>query len=292
MSAGDGSPAGFAPDTRLPAAVVPSPNHGVRRGRFAETGPDLVVLHYTGMPAGRGMTTAERAIRWLADPVSEVSAHYVVAEDGAITQLVPEERRAWHAGRSSWEGESDVNSASIGIEIAHAGHPWDLSRLPDRDPAAPVEVHPGWLAYPEAQIAAVIALLGDVVARRGIDPTRVVGHSDVAPSRKSDPGEGFPWDRLEAAGFGRRVAAEPIDAETSPRLARGDASPAVAGLQELLSRAGYGIAVDGVYGAETEAVVTAFQRRHRRTRVDGRCDRSTLETLRRLADLCRRGGET
>lgn len=291
MTASAAGPAGFAPDTRRPAVVRPSPNHTERRGRYAETGPDLVVLHYTGMPAGRGMGMAERAIRWLTNPASQVSAHYVVAEDGTISQLVPEDRRAWHAGRSSWAGESDVNSASIGIEIAHAGHWWDLSAMPDRDPALPVEVHPGWVDYPEVQIDAVIGLVGDIVARRGIDPTRVVGHSDIAPGRKRDPGEGFPWQRLEAAGLGRSVAAAPIGPEDAPPIVRGAASPPVAAIQAMLSLAGYGIEVDGIFGSETEAVVAAFQRRHRRERVDGRCDRSTLETLHRLAVLCREGGE-
>jgi N-acetylmuramoyl-L-alanine amidase len=291
VSAALTDPVGFVADTRRPAEVRPSPNHTERRGRYAETGPDLVVLHYTGMPAGRGMGMAERAIRWLTDPVSEVSAHYVVAEDGTITQLVPEDRRAWHAGRSSWTGETDVNSASIGIEIAHAGHWWDLASMPDRDPAAPVEVHPGWIDYPELQIDAVIGLVGDIVARRRIDPTRVVGHSDIAPGRKRDPGEGFPWQRLEAAGFGHGVPAAPIDPDEVPTIVRGVTSPPVAAVQAMLALAGYGITVDGVFGEETEAVVAAFQRRHRRDRVDGRCDRSTLETLRRLATLCRGGGE-
>ncbi|TBW38719.1 N-acetylmuramoyl-L-alanine amidase [Siculibacillus lacustris] len=276
-----------AADSGLVADLRPSPNHGERRGPFATHGPDLVVLHYTGMPAGRGLSAAERAIRWLTDPVSEVSAHYVVAEDGAITQLVAESRRAWHAGRASWHGESDVNSASIGIEIVNPGHWWDLAVTPDRDPGAPVEVHPGWIDYPEAQIAAVIALVGDIVARRGFDSRRVVGHSDVAPGRKRDPGERFPWGRLAAAGLGAAIDPVPIDGTTTPRLELGDASPPVAALQRLLAIAGYGIVVDGVFGEATRAVVEALQRHFRPERVDGRADRSTFETLRALVD---RGG--
>lgn len=270
--------------------VRPSPHHGERRERWATSGPDLLLLHYTGMPAGRGMSAAERAIRWLTHPASEVSAHYVVGEDGSITQLVPESRRAWHAGRSSWAGESDVNSASIGIEIANPGHWWDLAGLPDRDPAVPVEIHPGYSDFPDVQIAAVIALARDIVARHGIAPERVLGHSDVAPGRKRDPGERFPWDRLAAAGVGAVVAPEPIGAGGRD-LGPGEASPAVAAMQVLLSRLGYGIVVDGVFGAKTRDVVEAFQRHWRREMVDGIADRSTLVTLHRLVTRGAPGGD-
>lgn len=290
----------FAPDSSLVADIRPSPHHGERRERWAETGPDLLLLHYTGMPAGRGMSAAERAIRWLTHPASEVSAHYVVGEDGRITQLVPESRRAWHAGRSSWAGESDVNSASIGIEIANPGHWWDLAGLPDRDPAVPVEVHPGYSDFPDVQIAAVIALARDIVARHGIRPERVLGHSDVAPGRKRDPGEKFPWDRLAAAGVGVVVEPAPVGSgvgrdlaigEVGRVLAIGEASPAVAAMQVLLSRLGYGIVVDGVFGPKTGDVVEAFQRRWRREKVDGIADRSTLLTLHRLVTRGAPGGE-
>jgi N-acetylmuramoyl-L-alanine amidase len=274
----------FPADAASVAVVRPSPNHGERRGRWAASGPDLIVLHYTGMPAGRGLSTGERAIRWLIDPGSDVSAHYVVDEDGRIVQLVAESRRAWHAGRSSWQGEDDVNSASIGIEIANPGHPWDLAELPDHDPTAPIEPHPGIVPYPEAQIVAVLGLVADICARRGIDPTRVVGHSDVAPLRRRDPGEFFPWERLEAAGFGLAVAPEPIGPDEVPQLRPGVEAPPVAAVQAMLALAGYGIAVDGVYGDETRAVLEAFQRRHRPMRVDGLVDRSTLETLRRSVE--------
>lgn len=275
----------FAPDAATVAAVRPSPNHGERRGRWAACGPDLLLLHYTGMPAGRGLGMAERAIRWLTDPISEVSAHYVVAEDGTVTQLVPEARRAWHAGRSSWAGEDDVNSASIGIEIAHPGHWWDLAGLPDRAPDAPVEVHPGYGEFPEAQIAGVIALCRDVVARHDIRADRVLAHSDVAPGRKRDPGEKFPWRRLAAAGIGAWVEPTPIvEAGEGRSLAFGERSPPVAALQALLASWGYGVAVTGDFDVATRDVVEAFQRHHRPARVDGIADPSTLSTLRRLLD--------
>ncbi len=281
----------FTPDCPFTAEVRPSPNHGERRGRRAGSGPDLVLLHYTGMPAGGGMTAAERAIRWLTNPISEVSAHYVVGEDGRITQLVPEARRAWHAGRSSWAGESDVNSASIGIEIANPGHWWDLAATPDRDPTRPVEVHPGYRDFPDVQISAVIALCRDIAARHGIRPERVIGHSDVAPGRKRDPGEKFPWDRLADAGVGVVVPPEPISDGVGRDLALGETSAPVAAMQALLARLGYGIEVDGCFGRSTHDVVEAFQRHWRRARVDGIADRSTLATLRRLVARSEGEGE-
>lgn len=271
---------GFAPDSALVADVRPSQNSSERRGRWADGRPDLLLLHYTGMPAGRGMTAAERAIRWLTTPVSEVSAHYVVDEDGRITQLVPESARAWHAGRSIWAGETDINSASIGIEIAHPGHWWDLQAMPDRTPENPVEVHPGYAAFAEAQMVAVIALTRDIVSRHAIPARRILAHSDVAPGRKRDPGEKFPWDRLAQAGIGIWVPPEPIVPGRDFR--QGEVSPPVAALQAMLADWGYGIAVDGRFGAQTRDVVEAFQRHFRPERVDGIADRSTLATLRRL----------
>lgn len=277
----------FPADSIHARAVRPSPNHGERRGRWAESGPDTILLHYTGMPAGRGMTAAERAIRWLTTPVSEVSAHYVVAEDGLVTQLVAESRRAWHAGRSSWAGEEDVNSASIGIEIAHPGHWWDLAAVPDRDPAADPEIHPGYGDFPDRQIAAVIALCRDLAHRHGIRPERVLAHSDVAPGRKRDPGEKFPWARLAEAGVGVWVPPEPI-VEGGRSFSLGECSPPVAALQTMLASWGWGVPTHGRYDAETVAVVEAFQRHFRPERVDGVADRSTIVTLRRLLD---RGAE-
>ena len=273
----------FEPDTPLVAEVRPSPNHGERRGRFAHEPPDILLLHYTGMPAGLGLSAAERAIRWLTMPVSEVSAHYVVDEAGRITQLVPEVRRAWHAGRGAWGEESDVNSASIGIEIVNPGHWWDMGLSPDRDPAAPVEVHPGPAPFPDIQIAAVMALARDISARNGIPADRVLAHSDTAPGRKRDPGEFFPWARLASVGLGLWPGRVEAGEGRSFRL--GEASPPVAALQAMLRLWGYGITVTGVFDAQTAAVVEAFQRHFRPERIDGVADTGTLATLRALLEL-------
>ena len=276
------TPPAFEPDSPLVDEVRPSPNHGERRGRFAHEPPDILLLHYTGMPDGQGMSGAERAIRWLAMPASEVSAHYVVDEDGRITQLVPELRRAWHAGRGAWGEENDVNSASIGIEIVNPGHWWDMGLSPDRDPARPVEVHPGYRPFPPAQIAAVIALSRDIAARNGIPADRVLAHSDIAPGRKRDPGELFPWGVLAKAGVGLWVA--PVEEAEGRVFEPGEISPPVAALQAMLRFYGYGIEVTGCYDAATTAVVEAFQRHFRPSRVDGVADAATLATLRALLE--------
>ncbi|MDK9696331.1 MAG: N-acetylmuramoyl-L-alanine amidase [Siculibacillus sp.] len=272
----------FEPDTSLVDEVRPSPNHGERRGRFLHAPPDILLLHYTSMPDGRGLSGAERAIRWLTMPVSEVSAHYVVDEDGRITQLVPELRRAWHAGRGAWGEDDDVNSASIGIEIVNPGHWWDMALTPDRDPDAPVEVHPGYRPFPEAQIAAVIALAHDIVARNGIPADRVLAHSDIAPGRKRDPGELFPWEKLAKAGVGLWVP--PVEVAEGRVLAAGETSPLVAALQAMLRFFGYGLEVTGVFDVATTAVVEAFQRHFRPSRVDGVADPGTMATLRALLE--------
>jgi N-acetylmuramoyl-L-alanine amidase len=240
----------FAPDSSLVARVRASPNHGERRGGAR---PDILLLHYTGME------DAQEALAKLCARGSDVSAHYVVFEDGEIVQCVPEARRAWHAGEGSWAGASDINSRSIGIEIANPGHYWDY-----RD-------------FPEPQVAAVVALARDIVVRNRIRPELVLGHSDVAPARKQDPGEKFPWERLAAAGVGLWVAPEPITddrAELSAEVLRA--------VQAQLAAYGYGIAPTGVDDVQTREVVTAFQRHFRPARVDGVVDRSTRETLARL----------
>jgi N-acetylmuramoyl-L-alanine amidase len=245
------------PDSKVAAKIFPSPNHGERLTRDgAPRRPDMLVLHYTGMP------DAGQALQWLCNPVSQVSAHYFVFENGHVLQLVPEARRAWHAGKSCWDGESDINSASIGIEIANPGHPG------------------GMPPYAEPQIAALIALTRDIVTRWGIAPHRVLGHSDIAPERKSDPGEPFPWERLHAAGVGHWV--RPADVGGGRFLSPGDRGQPVEALQAMFALYGYGIAVSGLYDALTEAVVRAFQRHFRPERVDGIADASTLTTLRDL----------
>ena len=244
----------MTPDSALAGAVRPSPNFGARP---AGAGTDILLLHYTDMP------TAEAAIAWLADPRSQVSCHYVVAEDGAITQMVPESARAWHAGVSAWKGEGDVNSRSIGIEIANLGHDH------------------GYPDFPDAQIAAVIALGRDICARHAIRPERVLAHSDVAPGRKRDPGEKFPWHRLAAAGLGHFVEPEPIRGGRFLQI--GDAGQPVEALQAMLAWYGYPVEISGRFDTGTEQVTAAFQRHFRPARVDGVADASTIATLHRLS---------
>jgi N-acetylmuramoyl-L-alanine amidase len=243
----------FAPDSSLVAEVVPSPNHGERRDVAR---PDMVVLHYTGMP------DAQDALKRLCQQGSAVSAHYVVFEDGRIVQCVPEARRAWHAGEAAWAGGTDINSRSIGIEIANPGHDW------------------GYADFTEPQVDALIALGRDILARHPVPSRHVLAHSDVAPARKQDPGEKFPWARLAAAGVGLWVAPEPI--APGRTLAPGDAGPDVRELQSDLARYGYGLDVSGAYDDATRDVVTAFQRHFRPARVDGVADASTVKTLAKL----------
>jgi N-acetylmuramoyl-L-alanine amidase len=242
------------PDSALVADFRPSPNFEPRRGGLR---PSILLLHYTGL------ASAAKAIDWLTRAESRVSAHYVVDEAGAITQLVAEGMRAWHAGEAVWAGETDVNSASIGIEVHNAGHE---QGLPD---------------FPETQIAALEALCRDIIARHGITPERVLAHSDVAPTRKVDPGEKFPWARLARAGIGHWVTPEPVN-PADPGIARDAAGPLVAAVQAKLAEYGYGIEATGGCDPRTEFVVAAFQRHFRPERVDGRIDQSTITTLERL----------
>ncbi|MBV6656175.1 MAG: N-acetylmuramoyl-L-alanine amidase [Devosiaceae bacterium] len=232
--------------------VVPSPNHDGRKGAPV----DLLVLHYTGM------ADDDAAVRWLADPRSKVSCHYLVHEDGRIVQLVEEQERAWHAGVSSWKGEADINARSIGIEICNPGH------------------EHGYRAFPAPQIDAVIGLCVAIVARHGIAPEHVLAHSDVAPERKEDPGELFPWDRLAAAGVGHYM--EPAPILDGRFMALGDAGEPVAALQGMLKLYGYGVEATDAFDARTQAVVTAFQRHFRPQKVDGVADSSTVATLHQL----------
>jgi N-acetylmuramoyl-L-alanine amidase len=235
------------------ARFVSSPNHNDRVG---VPGPDMIILHYTGMP------TASGALDWLCRPESQVSSHYFVHEDGHVDQLVPEVRRAWHAGKSVWNSETDINSRSIGIEIVNPGHP---GGLPD---------------YPDAQIAAVAELCRFCVDRWSILPERVLAHSDVAPVRKVDPGENFPWKKLYESGIGHWV--EPAPVGGGRFFQRGDAGQPVEAVQSMLSLYGYGIEVTGEFCERTVGVVEAFQRHFRPAQVDGIADISTLDTLHRL----------
>jgi N-acetylmuramoyl-L-alanine amidase len=233
---------------------APSPNFNARTGP-----PDMILLHYTGMPTG------EAALARLRDPQAKVSAHYLVEEDGRVFALVPEERRAWHAGVSFWKGERDINGVSIGVEIVNPGHEF------------------GYRDFPDAQIAAVIELLDEIRGRWTVPDARILAHSDVAPDRKEDPGERFPWKRLAEAGHG--LWAEPAAAPGAP-LKEGDDGPGVFALQAGLTRLGYDCAPSGAYDAATGAIVRAFQRHWRQGRIDGAADgetRARLIALLRLA---------
>ena len=241
----------LAPDSALVGRVAPSPNYGIRKGT---THPDLIVLHYTGL------ARAEAALDMLCSAESKLSAHYVVLEDGLIVQCVAEARRAWHAGVSAWAGKTDINSCSIGIEIANPGH--EL----------------GYPDFPGAQIDGVIALCRDVIARHRIPADRVLAHSDVAPSRKRDPGEKFPWQQLHTCGVGHWVDPAPV-ADGGSVVGPGDGGAAVRSLQARLAAYGYGIAVSNTYDALTRDVIVAFQRHFRPARVDGIADASTIATL-------------
>lgn len=247
----------FQPDSFIVADVVPSPNHDERKDGRA---PDMILLHYTGMRTG------EAALERLTTAASRVSAHYVVFEDGRIVQCVPEALRAWHAGLSSWSGENDINSRSIGIEIVNPGHEF------------------GYRAFPLRQIAAVISLCKSILTRRGpISADRILAHSDVAPTRKQDPGELFPWELLSESGVGHWVRAAPLDL-AGLTLKPGDHGESVTRLQRTLRTYGYGIEETDRYDDATRDVVTAFQRHFRPARVDGIADPSTLLTLRALIE--------
>lgn len=238
-----------------------SPNFNARKLPIS-----MLVLHYTGMES------AQAAYERLCDPSAEVSAHYLVREDGAVDRLVDEADRAWHAGVGSWNGLTDVNSASIGIEIVNGGH-----NVPLKDGSFP--------PYPDVQILAVIKLCKEVLARHEIALRNIVGHSDIAPERKEDPGEHFPWAGLAAAGVGlwpgeltqdERILFEP-----------GDRDRGISILQRGLADLGYGISVSGQLDAPTQAVIRAVQRRYRPSRIDGVIDMQVLDIIKRLSEMIR-----
>lgn len=234
---------------------APSPNYDHRRKP-----PDMIVLHYTGM------TTGEAALERLRNPLAKVSAHYLVEEDGRVFSLVPEERRAWHAGKSFWLGETDINAISIGIEIVNPGHEW------------------GYRPFPAMQTAAVCRLLTDIRLRWSIPDTRIIGHSDVAPERKTDPGELFPWKRLAEDGHG--LWCEP-DPAPGPPLKLGDQGPAVTALQGGLRKLGYDATPIAEFDTHTGLLVAAFQRHWRPNLVDGVADGETRARLVGLLRLAR-----
>lgn len=250
----------FAADSSLVDDIHVAANVEPRRGGVR---PSLLILHYTGM------SSAAKAIDWLARAESGVSCHYVIDEAGRITQLVPESLRAWHAGASYWRGETDINSHSIGIEIQNPGH------------------QHGYPDFPAAQMDAVIALGIDITRRHEMAIDAVLAHSDVAPARKIDPGEKFNWMRLARAGLGLWVRPSPVRAD-DPGIGPGESCGQVARVQELLALYGYQVAPTGVLDPATEQVLRAFQAHFRSRRVDGRVDRSTELTLERLVEAARR----
>ena len=205
---------------------APSPNWDERALPVS-----MIVLHYTGMPSG------EEAIARMCDPAAKVSAHYCIDEDGTVTRMVPEGKRAWHAGRSYWRGITDVNSASVGIELVNPGHEW------------------GYRPFPDAQMEALVPLLAAIKARHDVPRGNIVGHSDVAPARKEDPGELFDWEML---AHYKLVLPTP-----RPRMSLVYDEPGAFYL--ALERFGYDIA-DG------RAAIRAFQRRWRPRIIDGELD--------------------
>jgi N-acetylmuramoyl-L-alanine amidase len=200
--------------------------------------PDMLILHYTGM------RSAAEALERLCDPAAKVSAHWLIEEDGAVWRLVPEEQRAWHAGVSFWDGESGLNAGSIGVELVNPGHEF------------------GYRPFPEPQMAALVELARDIVGRWRIAAHRLLGHSDVAPRRKQDPGELFDWRRLAGEGLG--LWPEP--------------SAPVQDAADALAAFGYEI-------ADLPSTLLAFQRRFRPARLDGLADAETRALLGGLLDL-------
>ena len=239
--------------TALPHITQTSPNFGQR---LAHKTVSLLLLHYTGM------SDAQKSLDWLCNEASEVSCHYLVDEEGRIVQMVGEDKRAWHAGVSSWGDEKDINSVSIGIEIQNPGHTLDYHD------------------FPTVQMEKVAGLCHDIATRNHIKHRNILAHSDVAPGRKIDPGEKFDWKFLHSKGVGHWVEPEPLSGGSFLQL--GDQGDAVLALQGMLKLYGYGLEVDSIFGPHTRIVVEAFQRHFRQARVDGIADQSTVITLHRL----------
>jgi len=228
----------------------PSPNHGPRPDGAAV---DMLILHYTGMKSGSA------AMARLCDPEAKVSAHYLVGEDGAVWRMVEEDRRAWHAGVASWAGETEINGRSIGIELVNPGH------------------EHGYRPFPEPQMAALETLAAGIVERHGIQPHRVLGHSDIAPDRKQDPGELFDWARLARAGIGLWPESVPTDED--------DGAIDADRVKALLTRFGYDTAFSDAPEDGLRLALEAFQRHFRPARIDGRAD---SECIALLTALCAR----
>ena len=234
----------------------PSPNC---RAREPGSVIDTLVLHYTGMQSGAA------AIERLCDPEAAVSSHYVVEEDGRIFRLVPEALRAAHAGISFWRGRSMLNDTSIGIEIVNPGHEW------------------GYRPFPAQQIEAVRELCIAILARHPIPPIGVVAHSDIAPDRKQDPGELFPWAELAVSGIGVYPAG-------TPGSGTGDAvtdATRLRPIRQALAGIGFDIETEGALDEKLKVVLTAFQRHWRPETVNGQADIGTRERAAALALLAR-----
>ena len=238
----------------------PSPNHDARPSGCVI---DMLILHYTGM------ASAAVALDRLLDPAAKVSAHYFVDEDGTVSRLVDESRRAWHAGVASWQRRHDINAVSIGIEIVNPGH------------------EHGYRPFPPAQMRSVKALCQDILGRHPVPPRHVLGHSDVAPERRTDPGEFFDWAELAEAGIGVWPNENVVVGEMGLTLRAGDSGSAVAAIQRGLADIGYAVPISGGIDARTEAVVRAFQRHFRGARVDGVIDPETAQLVFRVAELVR-----
>ncbi len=231
----------------MPGAFL-SPNYDARPAPV-----DTLILHYTGMQS------AQAAIDRLCDPAAKVSSHYVVDEDGTVHSLVPENLRAWHAGISFWRGRRTLNDVSIGLEIVNPGHAW------------------GYRPFPAAQIDAVTTLCHAILARHDIPARNIVAHSDVAPDRKQDPGELFPWQALAAAGIGLWPAV--------PDAGTGDSDWTAFAVRSALETIGYDVSDASEAGLAT--LLLAFQRHWRPEGITGRADFGTvgrLEALLRLID--------
>jgi N-acetylmuramoyl-L-alanine amidase len=276
----------------MPLDIIqsPSPNFDDRKRPIR-----FIVLHYTGMqsadgalrvlsdplpqrtaylneiPANPLLVDGRPADRIaIPDPMSKVSSHYLAYEDGRMFQLVDEAKRAWHAGRGSWDGETDMNSCTVGIEIANGGHDFGL---PD---------------FPEAQIQSVMTLVRNILDRHGLDRRAVIGHSDLAPSRKPDPGEKFPWKRLAQEGLS--IWPEPGPEDGDQRVlfeTLGTMDAGISAVQTGLGTIGYGVTVNGTYDGVLKDIIRAFQRRFRQSKADGIIDVETVALIGRVAALLR-----
>lgn len=239
-------------DTNCPCRVKAAVNFNARNVDEV----DILLLHYTGMPDG------DQALNWLCVEESQVSCHYLVHEDGRIVQMVGEAFRAWHAGSGSWQGRDDINSRSIGIEIVNPGH------------------EHGYPDFPKVQIKSVIGLCKDILTRHNIPKNNILAHSDIAPGRKQDPGEKFPWEELSQYGIGHWVG--PLSINSGKFFSLGDQGEPIEALQSMLAIYGYGIEISGQFDEKTEKTVKAFQQHFRQEKCDGIADSSTIEILYQL----------